>query len=167
MKYFKFSIISIIIIIPLIISSCGNSVRSGHYTEFIINDNDSCIVRGSNMFEKPDDIKKNEDNKALVAEYDNSIEYSYSSKKIKEMTVIYFFDSNGMFQTEINTEFFKESDAAVAVSEIIAYFTDKYGNPEKEQNIFYWDIYNKKTSIDINSQNINQNKIKFTFSYLE
>jgi len=167
MKFINIKVISLFFLLATVIYSCNFGSSSAKYVDVIVNDSDSAIVRGLNMFTQPTVIKQLEKSDALVLEDDNSLEYKYSNKEIKEMNIVYFVDKNGMYQTEIFIEFFEEVEAAQALAEIVIHFTEKYDKPKKDQDILFWDVFTKKTSIDINSTNISNKKLKITFSLLD
>ncbi len=167
MKFINIKVISIFFLLATVVYSCNFGNYSAKYVDVIINDSDSSIVRGINMFTQSSIIKQLEKKEALVIEDENSLEYKYSNKEIKEMDIVYFVDENGMYQTEIFLEFFEEVEAAQALAEVVIYFTEKYGKPKKDQDVLFWDIFAKKTSIDINSTNISNKKLKITFSLLD
>jgi hypothetical protein len=164
----KYKLLLILIITSIsIFFSCTNDKSVNYFAVEIIKDSDSTIARGLNMYATKAEILKVENKKSLISDDNNTIEYKYFTNEIKELSVLYYLDSEGVYQIEITSEFVNSGDATQALAEFINHLSKKYGAPEKDKDIYYWDVFAKKTSIDINAKGLSDKILVITFSFLE
>jgi hypothetical protein len=161
MKIIKYATILLTV---SVLFSCGSSQEkkpvSVLYDQIV--KSEKGIIRGVNLNDKIENIKKQEDEKFIVAETESVIEYEYSLENGGSYVVAYHFDSEGCYEINVDT-YFETAEPAKEVLEMLkVYFDDKFGEPENTDDLYIWNDKNKITTVELDYFNQVEGEILLT-----
>lgn len=128
-----------------ILVSCNDNLSKKELHKQLIK-SDKGIIRGVEINNSINLVKKQENNAFLVSESLTHLEYEYAINEIEFIVVAYHFDKKGCAEINVDTYFNSEEKTEAALMLYQSYFSKKYGKPVITEGLYLWK--NKSITIE-------------------
>jgi len=147
----------IFLCLTFFVVSCG---EVSYYDK--ITKNNTGIVRGANLNDSMDDIRKVENNKFLTREDNDFLEYEYELDYDDKYVISYLFDVAGCYEIGLDTYFTESNQAQLVMDGFKSQFIEKFGEPTETNKLCEWRGNNGAISIELDYNNLERGMVSVT-----
>ena len=119
-------------------------------------------IRGVIINDEIKQVKKLEKEKFLIEETSTFLEYEYPLEEESFVVIAYLFDEKGCSEINVDTYFDSEEKAKEMITVYQKQFTQKYGEPKKEDSLLLWNDVDKTITVEVDIFNKADGEVMLT-----